>query len=162
MGKVVPFYTWCFTLKCISEGIPSVYLMNLCLGSSVWMNPINVGLSQNHESHLNQTNATNFAYLSGPTAASNQGAHCENASSSQIPTVSFDLGNEWDDWGDFDDENLVHACETHSKALCTINANPQVQQSLDYNMPGTVFLSFSQFKRYKLAINVWIARFLYI
>nr|XP_057922081.1 probable ATP-dependent DNA helicase HFM1 isoform X1 [Doryrhamphus excisus]XP_057922082.1 probable ATP-dependent DNA helicase HFM1 isoform X1 [Doryrhamphus excisus]XP_057922083.1 probable ATP-dependent DNA helicase HFM1 isoform X1 [Doryrhamphus excisus] len=40
-----------------------------------------------------------------------------NDTLSQIPSVSFDLGNDWDDWSDFDDENLVHASDT-SQSLC--------------------------------------------
>ncbi|XP_070775191.1 probable ATP-dependent DNA helicase HFM1 [Enoplosus armatus] len=97
--------------------------------SSVWMNSgISVGVSQNHKPHLNQISTTNSAHSKRSTEVSNQGAHGENASASQIPTVSFDLGSEWDDWGDFDDENLVHASET-SLALCPTNARPQVQQS---------------------------------
>ncbi|XP_028448259.1 probable ATP-dependent DNA helicase HFM1 isoform X4 [Perca flavescens] len=114
----------------------------------MWMNPgTSVGVSQNHKPLLNQINTTSYSKRS--TAGSNQGARYENASSSQIPTVSFDLGNEWDDWGDFDDENLVHASET-SSASCPTNA--EVQQSVYYNMPGfaatsaPLLLSHSQVK----------------
>ncbi|XP_056149816.1 probable ATP-dependent DNA helicase HFM1 [Lampris incognitus] len=53
-----------------------------------------------------------------------------NVSTSQIPSVNFDLGNEWDDWDDFD-ENLVHASET-SMSSCAPKA--KVQQSDDYSM----------------------------
>ncbi|XP_041804440.1 probable ATP-dependent DNA helicase HFM1 [Chelmon rostratus] len=99
-------------------------------GSSLWTKPgISVGVSRNHEPHPNQINTTNSAYT--------KSAHCQKAPSSQIPTVSFDLGNEWDDWSDFDDENLVHASETSS----TTNAKPQVQQSADNNMPGFIATS---------------------
>lgn len=117
-------------------------LIHLCFGSSVWMNPgICVGVSQNQKPPLNQINKTNSAPAKRSTAVSNQGAHCGHASSSHIPTISFDLGNEWDDWGDFDDENLVHASET-PLALCPNNVKPQVQQSVDYNMPGRVWVTF--------------------
>ncbi|XP_076601310.1 putative ATP-dependent DNA helicase HFM1 [Chaetodon auriga] len=96
---------------------------------SVWMNPdISVGASGDHKPHLNQFSTTDSAYTK--TGVS----HCQTAPSSQIPTVNFDLGNEWDDWSDFDDENLVHATET-SLASCPTDAQPQVQQSVDYNMP---------------------------
>ncbi|XP_030258654.1 probable ATP-dependent DNA helicase HFM1 isoform X4 [Sparus aurata] len=112
-----------------------------------WMNPgVSVGVSQNH---LNQINTTSSAYSKRSTAVSKQSTHCENASFSQIPTVSFDLGNEWDDWGDFDDENLVHASET---SLASCPTKPQVQQSVNYNMPGfaatsePAFLSHSKVK----------------
>lgn len=104
----------------------SSFLFNSSVGSSLWTKPgISVGVSRNHEPHPNQINTTNSAYT--------KSAHCQKAPSSQIPTVSFDLGNEWDDWSDFDDENLVHASETSS----TTNAKPQVQQSADNNMPGS-------------------------
>ncbi|XP_073346991.1 probable ATP-dependent DNA helicase HFM1 [Pagrus major] len=109
----------------------------------MWMNPgVSVGVSQNH---LNQINTTSSAYSKRSTAVSKQSTHYENASSSQIPTVSFDLGNEWDDWGDFDDENLVHASET---SLASCPTKPQVQQSVIYNMPAPAFLSHSQVKPY--------------
>nr|XP_046265686.1 probable ATP-dependent DNA helicase HFM1 isoform X2 [Scatophagus argus] len=120
--------------------------------SPVWMNPgMNVGESQNHTPHQNLINTTNSSYSKRSTAVSDQSAQCENSLSSQIPTVSFDLGHEWDDWGDFDDDNLVHASET-PLALCTTSSKPQVHQSVDYNMPGfsttaaPVFLSHSQVK----------------
>lgn len=118
------------------------YLIHLCLGASVWMSPgFSVGVSQNHQPHLSQINTNNSSYSKRSTAVSNQSAQCENASFSQIPTVCFDLGNEWDDWGDFDDENLVHASET-SLASCTTNAKPQVQQSVNNNMSGRVTTEF--------------------
>ena len=102
------------------------------------MNPgISVSVSQNQKPPLNQINKTNWAPAQRSTVVSKQGAHCGHASSSHIPTVSFDLGNEWDDWGDFDDENLVHASETPLTS-CPNNVKPQVQQSVDYNMPGRV------------------------
>ncbi|XP_050925720.1 probable ATP-dependent DNA helicase HFM1 [Lates calcarifer] len=85
--------------------------------SSAWMNRGTSGWSQNPEQRLNQIN---------------QYTHCQTVSPSQIPTVSFDLGNEWDD---FDDENLVHASET-SFASSTANVKPQIQQSVENNMSG--------------------------
>ncbi|KAM9349950.1 putative ATP-dependent DNA helicase HFM1 [Symphorus nematophorus] len=109
-------------------------------GFSVWMTP--------QKPHLNQINTTNSK---NSTVVSNQSAHGENASTSHIPTVSFDLGNEWDDWDDFDDENLVHASEM-PLASCQTNTRPQVQQSEHNKMPGfaatsaPVFLSQSQVK----------------
>ncbi|XP_049454968.1 probable ATP-dependent DNA helicase HFM1 isoform X3 [Epinephelus fuscoguttatus] len=102
--------------------------------SSVWLTPgISVGVSQNHKLLLNQINTAHSAYPQRSTAMSNQGAHCENTSSSHIPTVSFDLGDEWDD---FDDENLVHASETSVTTSCPTNVKPQVQQSVDHSMQG--------------------------
>ncbi|XP_077415257.1 putative ATP-dependent DNA helicase HFM1 [Vanacampus margaritifer] len=44
--------------------------------------------------------------------ASNQSTHSDKETSSQIPSINFDLGNDWDDWSDFDEENLVHASDT--------------------------------------------------
>lgn len=127
----------------------SFYEFHLCLCSSAWMNPgVSVGVSQNH---LNQINTTSSAYSKRSTAVSKQSTHCENASFSQIPTVSFDLGNEWDDWRDFDDENLVHASET---SLASCPTKPQVQQSVNYNMPGRVKLGFILFMRYSKEISV--------
>ncbi|XP_053293383.1 probable ATP-dependent DNA helicase HFM1 [Pleuronectes platessa] len=103
--------------------------------SSVWMNQGISVWSQNSELHLNRTNTTTSSHSERPTAVTSQGSYCETALSAQIPTVTFDLGNEWDDWGDFDDEHLVHASET-SFASCTTNAKPQTQQSVECNMPG--------------------------
>ncbi|XP_040000435.1 probable ATP-dependent DNA helicase HFM1 [Xiphias gladius] len=119
--------------------------------SSVRMNPGTIGWSQNPEQHLNQMNTTNSAPSARSTAVTNQGTNWETASSSQFPAVSFDLGNEWDNWGDFDDENLVHASET-SFASGTTDAKPQIQQSIACNTPGSaatsvpLFLSPSQVK----------------
>ncbi|XP_061694341.1 probable ATP-dependent DNA helicase HFM1 isoform X2 [Syngnathoides biaculeatus] len=47
-----------------------------------------------------------------PLEVSNQSNIRTNETFSQIPSVSFDLGNDWDDWGDFDDEIPIHASET--------------------------------------------------
>lgn len=63
--------------------------------------------------------------------------HYGNASSSEIPTVCFDLGNEWDEWGDFDDENLLHASET-SLTLCSSDAQSQIQHAEDSDIAGRV------------------------
>ncbi|XP_071346356.1 probable ATP-dependent DNA helicase HFM1 isoform X2 [Trachinotus anak] len=99
--------------------------------SSVWMNPGTSGWSR----HLNQINTSNPSSSKTSTAVTNQDSCCETTSSSHIPAVTFDLGNEWDSWGDFDDENLVQASET-LVASCIANAEPQIQQPVEYNMPG--------------------------
>lgn len=109
-----------------------------------------VGVIQNHELHLSQVNTNNPAYSERSTAVSSQSANCERASSLQIPTICFDLGNEWDDWGDFDDDNLVHASET-SLASCTANA--KVQQSVDNKMPGRVLTEFLSVQDLKVCID---------
>lgn len=124
----------------------SFYEFRLCLCSSVWMNPgARFTVSQNRP---NQINTTSSVYSKRSTAVSKQSTHCVNASCSQIPTVSFDLGNEWDD---FDDENLVHASET---LLASCPIKPQVQQSVDYNMPGRVKFGFIQFMSYSEEVSV--------
>uniref|UniRef100_UPI003AAD2253 probable ATP-dependent DNA helicase HFM1 n=1 Tax=Centroberyx gerrardi TaxID=166262 RepID=UPI003AAD2253 len=103
-------------------------------GSSLWKKPgISVGGSVNPRPSIYQINRTYSAYSKSSVTVSGQSTHCNYASSSQAPSVSFDLGNEWDDWDDFDDENLVHASETLSS--CAPNAKTQVQQAADYNMP---------------------------
>lgn len=94
-----------------------------------------VGASQNHQPHLSQIDANKSFHSKKSPAASNQSARWENAPSPQIPSVCFDLGNEWDDWGDFDDENLVHASET-SSASCATNAGPQFQLSVSNSTSG--------------------------
>uniref|UniRef100_UPI0037E94618 probable ATP-dependent DNA helicase HFM1 n=1 Tax=Semicossyphus pulcher TaxID=241346 RepID=UPI0037E94618 len=127
------------------ERLPSV-CSSYYVGSSVWMNPgLSVGVSQKHKPLLNQINTTNSARSKKSTAVSNQGARCESTSYSQIPSVNFDLGNEWDDWDDFDDENLVHASET-SLASCSTQA--QVQQSVDRSVPGLTAASAPVFVRH--------------
>lgn len=94
------------------------------------MNPgFSAGESQNPKLHVTSMNS---ATSGKPAQVSNKGALSHNETPSGIPTVSFDLGNEWDDWDDFDDENLVHASET----LVCAPAKSQVQQSVKNNMPG--------------------------
>lgn len=102
----------------------------------MWVCPeFSVGASQKHELRLNQVNINTSAYSKTSTAVSSQSAYCKRASSFEIPTVCFDLGNEWDDWGDFDDDHLVHASET---SLASAYAEAKVQQSVDNKMPGRV------------------------
>ncbi|KAK2822171.1 hypothetical protein Q5P01_022236 [Channa striata] len=115
------------------------------LADNVWQNSgFSVCTTQTPKEHLNQINTTNLAHSNRATGVSNQGSYCETASSSEIPTVSFDLGNEWDD---FDDENLVHASET-SFASCSANAETQNKQ-FEYKMAAPVFTSHSQVKACK-------------
>ncbi|XP_061796981.2 probable ATP-dependent DNA helicase HFM1 isoform X1 [Nerophis lumbriciformis] len=56
-----------------------------------------------------------------------QGHRSDNETLSQIPSVSFDLGNDWDDWSDFDDENLVRASDT-SQSLYVPAASHQLAE----------------------------------
>ena len=100
---------------------------------------VGVGVSQNQKPHLYQINTTSSAHSKKSAAVSNQSVRREKASTSLIPTVTFDLGNEWDD---FDDENLVHASET-SLASRPAYSKPQVQQNTaDCNMTGRLKLSY--------------------
>lgn len=116
--------------------------MLLCLDSTVWTNPgFSVSVSQNHQMDQSQIKTNSSVCSKSSATASNRSTQGKNASesesSSQIPTVCFDLGDEWDDWGDFDDENLVHASET-STVSCTTNHKTQVQQCADNSKPGAV------------------------
>lgn len=65
-----------------------------------------------------RSNSTSSAYSNWTAASSKQDALGQNISFAQAPAVTFDLGSEWDDWGDFDDQNLIQASET-SGLLCT-------------------------------------------
>lgn len=87
-----------------------------------------------------KTNST--VCLKSCEAAPNRSVQSKNASSSQRASVGAGLGDEWDDWGDFDEENLVHASET-SATLCTTNYNPQVLPSAVASKPGAVSELFS-------------------
>ncbi|CAI5641675.1 probable ATP-dependent DNA helicase HFM1 isoform X3 [Oreochromis niloticus] len=129
--------------------IPDVESLNdLDGGSSVWMTTdMSVG-SQDSQQDLNQVNTTSTVYSKSSTAVPEQAALCKNTSSLQIPTVNFDLGNEWDDWGDFDDDNLMHASEPALTSYTT--AQPQIQQCGENRTPGyvtaPVLLSHSHIK----------------
>lgn len=91
---------------------------------NVFVSGLSDGGSQIHQADISQTGA----HLKMSNAVSN--THCGNVSSTQIPTVCFDLGDEWDD---FDDENLLHA----SKASLTLSeANAKLQHSEEKKIPG--------------------------
>nr|XP_004570604.2 probable ATP-dependent DNA helicase HFM1 isoform X1 [Maylandia zebra] len=107
--------------------------------SSLWMTTdMSVG-SQDSQQDLNQVNITSTGHSKSSTALPEQAALCKNTSSLQIPTVNFDLGNEWDDWGDFDDDNLIHASEPALASYTT--AQPQIQQCGENRTPGYVTAS---------------------
>uniref|UniRef100_A0A3B4EXM0 Probable ATP-dependent DNA helicase HFM1 n=1 Tax=Pundamilia nyererei TaxID=303518 RepID=A0A3B4EXM0_9CICH len=89
---------------------------------------------QDSQQDLNQVNITSTGHSKSSTALPEQAALCKNTSSLQIPTVNFDLGNEWDDWGDFDDDNLMHASEPALTSYTT--AQPQIQQCDENRTPG--------------------------
>lgn len=95
---------------------------------------IDGGFSVCSKQHLNQIPTHNSAHSKG-----DQDVHCEFAAPLQIPTVSFDLGNEWDEWSDFDDDKLVHASETLFDSR-TANDKPQIQEFVDFNVSGNVIL----------------------
>lgn len=105
---------------------PSLFL-HLCSGSSVWVN----SEPHNQKHLLNQSLSTNPAPPKRPSVVSNKDTVYGNANYSYVPTVSFDLGNEWDDWDDFDDENLVRASET-----CLVSHAGPIQKSVDTTGKG--------------------------
>ncbi|KAM9845417.1 putative ATP-dependent DNA helicase HFM1 [Aulostomus maculatus] len=112
-----------------------VHLDELGYDSGEYMSP---GFSASVKKHAQHPlNTVNTIGLKKSTEASN--THGNNELSSQIPAVSFDLGNEWDDWSDFDDQNLVHASET-SLTFYT-PPKPPVQQAAEYSMSGCVATS---------------------
>ncbi|XP_076001011.1 putative ATP-dependent DNA helicase HFM1 [Genypterus blacodes] len=91
--------------------------------TSTWKPPgVSAGVSLNSTPQLNQ--------ISGTSTYSTAATYCNNVSL-PIPSVSFDLGNEWDD---FDDENLMLSSEMPS-SLQTPNAKTQDQES-DYYIQG--------------------------
>ncbi|XP_029686652.1 probable ATP-dependent DNA helicase HFM1 isoform X3 [Takifugu rubripes] len=108
------------------------------------MNPgFSDGGSQTHQPDISQTGANGFPRSEMSTFVSN--THCGAVSSTPIPTVCFDLGNEWDD---FEDENLLRASE-ESLTLCPANAKRQHSQ--EEKIPGVttaapVFLNHSRVK----------------
>ncbi|XP_028329079.1 probable ATP-dependent DNA helicase HFM1 [Gouania willdenowi] len=59
-----------------------------------------------------------------------QEAVLHHPSQDLMPSVSFDLGDVLDDWGDFDDRDLVHASDA---SLSTTNPKPQIVQRLRYD-----------------------------
>lgn len=102
---------------------------NLCFCSLVGMNPgFRDGGSQIHHPDMSQMGANGFPYSKRSTFVSN--THCGAVSSTQIPTVCFDLGNEWDD---FEDESLLCASE-ESLTLCPANA--KLQPCQEKKIPG--------------------------
>lgn len=109
------------------------FFSNLCLCSLVGMNPgFSDGGSQIHPRDISQTGANGFPGSKMSTFVSN--THCGAVSSTQIPTVCFDLGNEWDD---FEDENLLRASE-ESLTLCPANAKHQHSQEKKTPGRGTL------------------------
>lgn len=137
-------YSNCFTSTLISffilqsKNVVILKAMFLCSGSTVWMNPgFCASANQNHQLNRSQIKTNSTVCLKSSDAAPNCSSQGKNASSSQRPSVGADLGGEWDDWGDFDEENLVHASET-SATSCTANHNPQVLPAADVSKPGAV------------------------
>uniref|UniRef100_A0A3B3YXN9 Probable ATP-dependent DNA helicase HFM1 n=1 Tax=Poecilia mexicana TaxID=48701 RepID=A0A3B3YXN9_9TELE len=88
----------------------------------------------------NQISTVSSASSRWSTAVPEQKKPYKSPSSLQIPSVTFDLGNEWDDWRDFDDENLLNASET-SPPLCESSFQPQMQQHVQNKISGSYILS---------------------
>lgn len=129
-----------------SKSVAIQKAMFLCLGSTVWMNPgFCASANQNHYWDRSQIRTNSTVCLKSSEAAPNRRIQGKNASSSQRLSVGADLGDEWDDWGDFDEENLVHASET-SDMLCATNYNPQVLPSGDTSKPGAFCFSLDFLK----------------
>lgn len=87
-----------------------------------------VGGSQIHQPDISQTGANGLPRSKVSAFVSN--THCGAVSSTPIPTVCFDLGNEWDD---FEDENLLRASE---ESLTLYPANSKCQHSQEKKIPG--------------------------
>ncbi|PWA13974.1 hypothetical protein CCH79_00017037, partial [Gambusia affinis] len=91
----------------------------------------------------NQISTVSSASSGWSTAVPEQKKPYKSPSSLQIPTVTFDLGNEWDDWRDFDDENLLNASET-SPPQCTSSCQPQMQQHVQNKISAPELICSSQ------------------
>ncbi|XP_038158410.1 probable ATP-dependent DNA helicase HFM1 [Cyprinodon tularosa] len=100
--------------------------------NSSWLTPLPLSSRQ----RIDQSSTGDCAAFNRSTVASEQ----SRFSSVQIPTVTFDLGNEWDEWGDFDDENLLNSSETPP---CTTSSQPEVQQK--HRMSGCAATSSAVF-----------------
>uniref|UniRef100_A0A3P8WLM6 Probable ATP-dependent DNA helicase HFM1 n=1 Tax=Cynoglossus semilaevis TaxID=244447 RepID=A0A3P8WLM6_CYNSE len=85
---------------------------------------------QGLEQSTNQINTSSSGYSQRVIPVTSQVTHGATASSFQIPPVSFDLGNEWDDWSDFDDEKLVRAAQT------SYEPDPQIRKKHENKTPG--------------------------
>ncbi|XP_035993787.1 probable ATP-dependent DNA helicase HFM1 [Fundulus heteroclitus] len=101
--------------------------------SSTW---VTLKSSSGSRPHLNQISTSSSASLQRSTVVSEQNFFYKDPSAVQIPSVTFDLGNEWDEWGDFDDENLLSASET-SVPPCRTSVKPQTEQHIQNNMSGS-------------------------
>lgn len=107
-----------------------LYLYPLSSGSFVWQKQDTSGWSQGLEQSTNQINTSSSGYSQRVIPVTSQVTHGATASSFQIPPVSFDLGNEWDDWSDFDDEKLVRAAQT------SYEPDPQIRKKHENKTPG--------------------------
>lgn len=96
----------------------------------MWQKQDTSGWSQGLEQSTNQINTSSSGYSQRVIPVTSQVTHGATASSFQIPPVSFDLGNEWDDWSDFDDEKLVRAAQT------SYEPDPQIRKKHENKTPG--------------------------
>ncbi|XP_043988990.1 probable ATP-dependent DNA helicase HFM1 isoform X1 [Gambusia affinis] len=108
--------------------------------SSKWMT---LKSGSGSRSPPNQISTVSSASSGWSTAVPEQKKPYKSPSSLQIPTVTFDLGNEWDDWRDFDDENLLNASET-SPPQCTSSCQPQMQQHVQNKISAPELICSSQ------------------
>ncbi|XP_049604045.1 probable ATP-dependent DNA helicase HFM1 [Syngnathus scovelli] len=56
------------------------------------------------------------SHVPRPWQVSNLNTRSNNETLSQIPSVTFDLGNDWDDWSDFDDDIAVDTSLTQARS----------------------------------------------
>lgn len=107
---------------------------SLCSDSTVWLNSgLCVSGNQKHQSGQSQLKTKGAVCLKGPEAAQNRSSQVKTASSSQRVSVGPDFADEWDDWGDFDEENLMHASETSATSR---DPSPRVPPSAAVSKPG--------------------------
>lgn len=135
--QLFPYYSFLLhacesTSNLFSFVSPFFHSNFMCFCSSVWRNS---GFSGG----LSQTGANSFPHSKASGAASNTRT-CGKVSHSQIPTVCFDLGNEWDD---FDDENLLRASEA-SLTSGPANAGPWHCEEKKISGRGTFVTSLHQ------------------
>lgn len=130
----------------------------LCLGSTLWRNPgLGASANQNPYWEGSQIKTSSTVGLGSSEVAPNRSIQGKNAPSSQRASVGADLGDEWDDWGDFDEENLVQASET-SATLCTTNYHPQGRPAAGASKAGAVS-SLRQLCKESIVILIFLTEF---
>lgn len=133
-------FNYFLNFTAIHKNVAIQKAMFLCLGSTVWMAPGScTSANQNHYWDRSQIETNSTVCLKSSEAAPNRSIQGKNASCSQRASGGADLGDEWDVWGDFDEESLVHASETTATS-CASNDSPCGLLSADASEPGAVRL----------------------